>query len=174
MDDVRFPIGPFIPNYNQSIEKRNRLINQLPEIIILLKSILSSMSADQLLVPYRPDGWSAQQIVHHLADNDMNAYLRFKRALTEEEPLAASYREDLFAELHDYKNIPVALSLSLLEALHGRFYILLNELHADDFTRTLTTQVMGTITLDIALQRFIWHNNHHISQIKALITSKGW
>jgi hypothetical protein len=174
MDKLRFPIGHFDPILNPSNKVRKDFINQIPDISVTLRNILKGLNPNQLQIPYRPDGWTIQQIVHHLADNDMNAYLRFKRALTEDEPLGNTYREDLWAELSDYKDVPIENSLLLLEILHNRFLILLHGLNPDEFNRTLRTQVLGKITLDTALQRFVWHNHHHITQIKTLILSKGW
>jgi hypothetical protein len=174
VDKIRFPIGQFEPILNPSFEERINFINQIPDITFTLRNILKDLKPNQLQTPYRPDGWTITQIFHHLADNDMNAYLRFKRALTEYEPLSDSYREDLWAELNDYKDVSIETSLLLLETLHSRFLILINGLKADDFNRRLRTQVLGIITLDTALQRFIWHNRHHISQIKSLIDFKGW
>ncbi|ANY67879.1 metal-dependent hydrolase [Paenibacillus sp. BIHB 4019] len=169
MDHIRFPIGQFKPVINPTDEERVFLINRIPEIIKTLRMILSNMEPAQINIPYRQDGWTVKQIVHHLADNDMNAYLRFKRALTEEGPMANSYREDLWAELSDYKNIPIEDSLLLIEILHKRFLILLNHSTTEDFRRILKTQALGEVTLDIALQRFIWHNEHHIAQIQSSI-----
>ena len=107
--------------------------------------------------------------MHHLADNDMNAYLRFKRALTEDEPQASLYREDRWAELPDYAETSIEISLTLLHALHRRFYALLLGLPAESFGRTLRTEAMGTVSLDIALQRFVWHDRHHKGQIESLV-----
>jgi hypothetical protein len=174
VEKLRFPIGHFEPIPNPSFEERNNFIKQIPNISMTLRSLLKDLKPDQLQIPYRPYGWTIQQIVHHLADNDMNAYLRFKRGLTEVDPLSDSYREDLWAELSDYKDVPIESSILLLEILHSRFLILLNGLNPDDFNRGLRTQLLGKITIDIALQRFVWHNQHHISQIKSLLDSKGW
>lgn len=174
VDNKRFPIGQFIPNHNLSDEERIDLINQIPGITRTLRNIIKNLNSDQLNTPYRINGWTIKQIVHHLADNDMNAYLRFKRALTEEEPVASTYREDLWAELNDYIIMPIENSIRLQELLHERFLMLLNYLSPEDFYRKFNTQVLGLITLDIALQRFIWHNRHHISQIESLIKLKGW
>jgi hypothetical protein len=174
VDKVRYPIGHFVPISNLSVEERNKFIKQISEISQSLRNILKDLNYDQLQTPYRLGGWTSQQVVHHLADNDMNAYIRLKRALTEDEPLSDSYREDLWAELSDYKDVPIETSLSLLEALHSRLIILLYGLNPDDFHRRLKTQVLGVITVDIALQRFVWHNRHHISQINSLKERMGW
>ncbi|GMK41310.1 hypothetical protein PCCS19_43660 [Paenibacillus sp. CCS19] len=104
----------------------------------------------------------------------MNAYLRLKRALTEEQPKASSYREDLFAELNDYSDASIELSIALLEALHNRLVIVLKSLSEDQFQRTLQTGLLGIITIDIAVQRFEWHNRHHMAQIQSLIERMGW
>lgn len=172
--NMQYPIGQFSPRHNITCKERSNLINQISIITNTLKEICKSLDSDQRNTPYRPEGWTINQIIHHLADNDMNAYIRFKRALTEDEPLANSYREDLWAELIDYRDIPIENSIRLLGILHERFIILLKNLSPDDFQRKLRTQVLGLITLDIALQRFIWHNRHHIAQIESIIISKGW
>jgi hypothetical protein len=174
VDKLRYPIGHFVPNPNPSVEERNNCIKQIPDISKSLTDVLKNLDHDQLQTPYRPGGWTIQQVVHHLADNDMNAYLRLKRALTEDEPVANSYREDLFAKLSDYRDVPIQMSFSLLEALHSRLITLLHSLSPEDFSRRFTTQALGLITIDIALQRFVWHNRHHISQIRSLIDSNGW
>ncbi|WP_373232230.1 YfiT family bacillithiol transferase [Cohnella sp.] len=174
MDKIRYPIGQFEPIINPSIEERANFINQIREISKKLRIITKDLKPEQLNIPYRQDGWTIQQIVHHLADNDMNAYLRFKRALTEDEPMSSSYREDLWAELSDYRVVPIEISLLLLDTLHRRFLVLLGGLNPGDFNRKLRTQALGLITIDTALQRFLWHNQHHISQIESLISRKGW
>ncbi|WP_379138353.1 YfiT family bacillithiol transferase [Paenibacillus sp. sgz500958] len=171
LDRLRFPIGHFEPITNPTSEQRTAIIQQISAFAKDLRELVSACSPQQLQTPYRPGGWCIQQIIHHMADNDMNAYIRFKRALTEREPMSGTYREDLWAEMCDYKDAPIELSLTLLEALHGRFLILLQGSKPEDFKRTLRTEVLGTITLEIALQRFIWHNRHHMTQISTLIDS---
>ncbi|AWP26680.1 metal-dependent hydrolase [Paenibacillus vortex V453] len=168
MDAIRYPIGSFTPHEEPTKEERQQFIGQIPAIVPTLRQIIMNLTPSELDASYREGGWSIRQIIHHLADNDMNAYLRFKRALTEDEPMASSYREDLWAELSDYSEVPIENSLTLLETLHFRFLILLKELKPEDFQRTMRTQVLGSITLDIALQRFVWHNRHHIAQITSI------
>ncbi|MNP71499.1 putative metal-dependent hydrolase YfiT [compost metagenome] len=104
----------------------------------------------------------------------MNAYIRLKRALTEEEPQATSYREDLWGELNDYKETPISISISLLESIHYRLIKILEGLKPEDYNRRFSTQVLGLISVDTALQRFIWHNNHHTAQIKELRRRMQW
>ncbi|WP_136604860.1 YfiT family bacillithiol transferase [Paenibacillus dokdonensis] len=171
MNENRFPIGPFEPELHPSAEALGGLIHQIPEITKLLREMISSLPPEQQNIPYRQGGWTIKQVIHHMADNDMNEYIRFKKALTEDGPMAGSYREDLWAELGDYRDLPVESSLLFMEALHQRFVILLKSLDPDDFKKKLSTQVLGQITLETALQRFIWHSRHHIAQIQAFMRS---
>ncbi|XEC97330.1 YfiT family bacillithiol transferase [Paenibacillus tarimensis] len=174
MDSIRYPIGQFKPSLNPSVDARVSRIHEIPEIVKTLRGLIGNLENEQIITSYRDGGWTIGQIVHHMADNDMNAYLRFKRALTEDEPVASSYREDLWAELSDYKDIPIEDSLSLLELLHRRFLILLNSLNPEEYNRKLRTEALGSVTLDIAVQRFVWHNRHHMAQIESLINKMGW
>ncbi|WP_127532177.1 YfiT family bacillithiol transferase [Paenibacillus kobensis] len=174
MDLLRYPLGRFESLVEVTAEERLNFIQQVPELAKQLRAMVSGLSHEQLQTPYRGGGWTIQQVVHHMADNDMNAVHRFKRALTEDAPLASSYREDSWAELDDYLRVPVSVSLSLLEALHCRFYVVLSSMNDNGFGRTLTTQLLGSITLDTALQRFVWHNRHHMAQIQSLIERSGW
>lgn len=172
MDPLRYPIGRFVPVGLLSAEARKDAMNELMDITFHLKRLTKPLNAEQLLTPYREGGWSIQQVIHHMADNDMNAYIRFKRALTEDVPIASSYREELWAELEDYRKIAVDESITLLAILHKRFYILVSSLSDEEFYRMLRTELLGTITLDTALQRFVWHNRHHTAQIEALLHRK--
>ncbi|WP_338043983.1 DinB family protein [Paenibacillus lutrae] len=128
MDRFRYPIGLFEPVPNPTSQQRKKWIEDIAAIPGILRHTVHDLTSEQLLTPYRPGGWTVQQVIHHMADNDMNAFLRFKRALTEDLPAASSYREDLWAELNDY-SAPVETSLVLLESLHSRFAVLLHSLH---------------------------------------------
>ncbi|MFK4475765.1 hypothetical protein ABH897_005559 [Paenibacillus sp. RC73] len=174
MDQIKYPIGQFQPKNNLSNDEIIYLIKQIPELIKRLNTLLIGLEQYQLETPYRPNGWTVKQVIHHLADNDMNAYLRFKRGLTENNPLANTYREDSWGELIDYKKLPVENSLSLIEILHHRFLVLLKELSIEEYKRTIQTEVLGIITLETAIQRFIWHHKHHASQIENLIRREKW
>lgn len=169
MDHFRYPIGQFEPIQNPTPEQRNRWIEDISEIPKILRLTVQNLTLEQLLTQYRPGGWTVQQVVHHMADNDLNAFIRFKRALTEDSPTASSYREDLWAELSDYRT-PVETSLVLLESLHSRFVALLRS----DFQRTFTSPTHGEMSLDVATQRYAWHGRHHIAQIASLKERLGW
>lgn len=174
MDSIRYPIGRFEAVTESTPEQRHSCMERIPELAVQLKELIGGLRAEQLHVPYRPKGWTILQIVHHMADNDMNAYIRLKRALTEPEPAASSYREDLWAELGDYGHVPIEVSLRLMESLHIRLYVVLQHLNERQYKRKFSTQALGLITVDIAVQRFVWHNSHHIAQIRSFLQRKGW
>lgn len=169
LEEVRYPIGRFMGLPCLTESERLERIHEIPRLVPELRGILGPFDHNLLSIPYRQGGWTPTQIVHHLADNDMNAYLRFKRALTEHNPAASSYREDLWGDLHDYHELPIEHSLALLELLHHRFHVLLRGMKPEQFERTLVTEALGQISLDIAVQRFVWHHRHHRAQIHSLI-----
>jgi len=150
MDILRYPIGHFTAVQEPTEEQRKQLIQSIAQMPSKLRQAVEGLELSQLHTPYRPGGWTVQQVVHHLADNDMNAYIRFKRALTEEHPIAGSYREDLWAELYDYKDTPIETSILLLDALLRRFVRLLVNLKATDFQRSFSSPTHGDMTLEVA------------------------
>ncbi|MNI33999.1 putative metal-dependent hydrolase YfiT [compost metagenome] len=169
-----YPTGKFTAEEQSTSAHRTRWIEEIGLIANQLRRTVENLNTEQLLTPYRPGGWNAKQVVHHLADNDMNAYIRFKRALTEEAPTAGSYREELWAELSDYQDTPIEISLLLLDSLHQRFVVLLRSLTPSQFQHTFISPTHGSMTLDIAMQRFAWHGQHHIAQIDSLKERMGW
>ncbi|GAA3404147.1 YfiT family bacillithiol transferase [Paenibacillus hodogayensis] len=173
MDKLRYPLGAFEPVPSPTTEQRAVWREAVTEMAAVLRQTVEPLSREQLLTPYRPGGWTVQQVIHHMADNDMNAFIRFKRALTEDCPAASSYREDLWAELPDYR-LPVEASILLLESVHIRFAAVLRFLQPSDYARAFTSPSHGTMSLDIALQRFVWHDRHHIAQIAALRENMQW
>lgn len=174
MEQWSYPIGRFAAEKHPTARHREQWFEDIAEMPKLLRLTLSSLTTEQLLTPYRPGGWNARQIVHHLADNDMNAYIRFKRGLTEEAPLASSYRQDVWAELSDYQDTPIEVSVTLMEALRHRFVQLLRKLTPEHFQRTVTSPAYGVMTLNEAAQRYAWHGKHHIAQIQSLKERMGW
>jgi hypothetical protein len=169
MESRRYPIGHYAEEPEPTVLSRSQHIQDILNLVPNLRNTIQQLDAGWENTTYRPGGWTVKQIIHHLADNDMNAYLRFKRALTENNPQASSYREDLWGELHDYKELPIEHSLLLLELLHYRFHVLLKGMQPADFQRSLVTGALGSIHLDTALQRFIWHHRHHLAQIHLLM-----
>lgn len=173
MEQLRYPIGRFERIEQPTQANRDKWVTDVAETADLLRITVLNLNQEQRLTPYRPGGWTVQQVVHHMADNDMNAFLRFKRALTEDSPVASSYREDLWAELSDYQ-VPIEVSIQLLESIHNRFVAVLRSLDPSDYKKTFTSPVLGVISLEVALQRFVWHNRHHIAQIASLKERMGW
>ncbi|MUT67755.1 YfiT family bacillithiol transferase [Paenibacillus sp. NEAU-GSW1] len=173
MEDLRYPLGKFEAVANPTSEHRKQWIEEIAQMPEVLRSTIKGLTEEQLNTPYRPGGWTVRQVVHHLADNDMNATLRFKRGLTEDAPTASSYRENLWAELADY-NMPVEHSLHMLEGLRGRLTALFRSLSLSELDKTVVSPSYGTMTLYEALQRFAWHGRHHIAQITSLKKRQGW
>ncbi|MEC0370032.1 putative metal-dependent hydrolase [Paenibacillus chibensis] len=174
MDTLRYPIGSFTAVKEPTEEQRKQFIESIVGLTDKLRKAVEGLGLEQLNTPYRQGGWTLQQVIHHLADAEMNAYIRFKRGLTEEHPIAGTFREELLAELDDYKDTPIETSILLLEALHSRFVILLNRLKPSEFKRVVRSPTYGDMTLNEAVQRFSWHAEHHIAQITSLRDRMGW
>jgi hypothetical protein len=168
MTDLRYPIGKFNFTGNLSTPDRARLIDQIAETPTKLRAAVAGLSAAQLDTPYRPGGWTVRQLVHHVPESHMNAYIRFKLALTEAEPLIKPYREDLWAELPDVRSTPIELSLSLLESLHHRWVIVLAGIESAAWARAFRHPELGVITLDRNLALYAWHGRHHVAHITSL------
>jgi len=178
MADLRYPIGKFewIPpdNDEQVSKRRAHYIDVLSKLPGNLRLAVRGLSAEQLDTPYRPDGWTVRQVVHHVPDSHLNAYIRFKLALTEFEPVIKPYKEDHWATLPDTMSTPVEVSLQLLEALHARWVTLLRDMAPEDFTRTLRHPELGVLSLDRMLAMYAWHSAHHTAHITNLRERMGW
>ncbi|WP_053375452.1 YfiT family bacillithiol transferase [Paenibacillus sp. FJAT-27812] len=169
-----YPIGKFIREEHATEEQRRSWIQEIARFPARLRLTVQNLNEEQLLTPYRPGGWNVKQVVHHLVDNDMNAFIRFKRALTEEAPLAGTYNEKLWAELNDYHETPIDTSLILIDSLHQRFVILLRQLTPDQFQRNFVSPTHGKMNLAAATQIYAWHGRHHAAQIDSLMERMGW
>ncbi|PYR62116.1 MAG: putative metal-dependent hydrolase [Acidobacteria bacterium] len=128
----------------------------------------------QFDTPYRPDGWTVRQVVHHVPDSHLNAYCRFKLALTEDNPRIKPYDEAAWAKLADTERTPVETSLALLDSLHQRWVTLLESMKPEEFARTLQHPEAGEMTLDKVLQLYTWHGRHHVAHITSLRQREGW
>ncbi|MDE3056331.1 MAG: bacillithiol transferase BstA [Bacteroidota bacterium] len=173
-DDLRYPIGKFEPPAHYTPELRRGFIAQIAAVPAELRKAVAGFSATQLDTPYRPEGWTVRQVVHHLPDSHMNSYIRFKLALTEKEPAIKTYEEALWAEFPDAKHGDIAVSLSLLEALHSRWVALLKSMKPEDFSRTWRHPESGVSTLDRAVAHYAWHGRHHVAHITSLRKRTGW
>jgi uncharacterized damage-inducible protein DinB len=171
--DPRYPIGKFRKTEDVTDAQRRASMGAVAEAPSKLKAAVAGLSEEQLDTPYRPGGWTVRQVVHHLPDSHMNAFVRFKLALTENEPTIKPYDEARWAELADAR-APVEPSLILLESLHERWLALLNSLKPADWRRTFRHPERGTMTLGETLELYAWHGRHHVAHITSLRERKGW
>jgi hypothetical protein len=172
--DLRYPIGPFKRTNVLTPAERGSAIEAIAHTAANLREAVRGLAPDQLATPYRPGGWTVRQVVHHLPDSHLNAYTRFKLALTEDQPRVKPYEEARWAELVDAREAKVETSLALLDALHERWVMLLRSLTADDFARKLDHPALGLINLDFLLAMYSWHGRHHVAHITALRERMGW
>jgi hypothetical protein len=172
--DLRYPIGRYQLVEYSSAEKESRLadILFLPR---LLEFSLLNLDEPQLNTPYREEGWTINQVVHHVADSHMNAFIRFKLGLTEENPIIKPYIQQKWAETPDVLNVPVNFSITLIHSLHHRWYELLKSMTDEDWQRTLYhPEQKREITLWEMLLIYAWHGKHHAAHITNLREQKGW
>ncbi len=172
--DPRYPIGKYTPPQEATPALRQQAIDSIAGTPAKLKAALSGLHDAQLDTPYRDGGWTVRQVAHHVPDSHLNAYVRFRLALTENQPTIKPYEEARWAELADAKSAPVAVSLALLEPLHDRWVRLLRSLTASDFARTFVHPEHGVRTLDWMLFLYAWHGRHHTAHITTLRNQKGW
>ena len=174
-DDPRYPVGPFeAPKGPLSEAGRAALIGEIQKAPSLLRAALGGLTAPQADTPYRPGGWTLRQVAHHVPDSHLNAYVRFRLALTEDKPTIKTYAEDRWAELPEAKTAPVELSLDLLEALHRRFVLLLENMSPAEWSRQLTHPDHGLVGLEWMLAMYAWHGRHHTAHITELRKLKNW
>lgn len=173
--DLRYPVGRFEPPAHVTAEQRRAWIAELAAAPAQFRAAVESLNDEQLDTPYRPGGWTVRQVIHHVPDSHMNSYVRFRLALTEENPTIKPYEEARWAELADAKTMPIEVSLMLLEALHARWVRLLEAMAPDDFARTFVHPGMNrTMSLDQNLGLYAWHSRHHLAHIRGLRERMGW
>jgi uncharacterized damage-inducible protein DinB len=172
--DPRYPIGKYEPQSFSDIQRDRWLedIRRLPE---LLEIAILNLDHAQLQTPYREGGWTVQQLVHHVADSHINAYCRFKLGLTESNPTIRPYEEKDWAQLQDVQKVPINVSITLLFALHTRWYEAIRNLQRSDWDRTVFhPEQKKEMTLWTLLGTYAWHGKHHVAHITALRDSRGW
>jgi uncharacterized damage-inducible protein DinB len=172
--DLRYPVGRFRRPESLDEAERRRAIDAIAGTPAKLRAALAGLTDVQLDTPYRPDGWTVRQVVHHVPDSHMNAYVRFKLALTEDEPTIKPYDEARWAELPDTRETPIESSLALLDRLHDRWVRLLRAMSVDDFARRLRHPEMGVQRLDQVLALYDWHGRHHVGHVTSLRERMGW
>lgn len=172
--DLSYPIGRFDFKASVPSEARLGLIEQIAAAPGLLRKAIEGLDEEQLDSPYRPGGWTVRQVIHHLPDSHMNSYVRFRLALTEDEPAIKPYDEAKWAQLHDARTLPPGSSLALLENLHTRWVELLRQMTEADFHRAFRHPEIGLVRLDTNLALYAWHGRHHTAHITGLRQRMGW
>jgi len=172
--DLRYPVGPFEFAGTLSDEQRQDLIDQIAAAPAKMRAAVEGLSDEQLNTPYRPEGWTVRQVVHHVPDSHLNSYIRFKLALTEEHPTIKAYDENVWANLDDARSAPINVSLDLLEALHLRWVLFLRSLKGGDFQRTFNHSEIGSVSVDKNIALYAWHGRHHVAHITSLRERMGW
>lgn len=168
LESLRYPIGRFAPVPVLDGDGRAAAIRAIAALPAELRAVVQGLDEGQLDTPYRPDGWTAPQVVHHVADSHMNSYIRFKLAVTEDRPAVSDYDEDAWATLPDARSGPVADSLDLIQGLHSRWVRFLEALSPDDFRRTFVHPGRGELSVDLYLQLYVWHGRHHTAHISSI------
>jgi uncharacterized damage-inducible protein DinB len=173
-DDARYPTGKFRWEGPATVAQREHRISEIQAAPARLREAVKGLSDERLDTPYREGGWTVRQVVHHLADSHLNAYIRFRLALTEDQPTVKPYDQALWSNLEDARTAPIEPSLTLLESLHTRFIILLRSMKAEDFAKTFYHPEHGPMTLDHNLAMYAWHGRHHVAHITSLAARMGW
>ena len=171
--DLRYPVGTWTPPGDISDVMRQHYIADITAAPGALKGAVAGLSVEQLDTPYRPDGWTVRQVVHHVADSHMTAYSRWKLALTEDNPTIKPFDEAAWARLPD-SNLPIDGSLRIVDAVHHRWLALLHAMGQEQWTRTFNHPERGVVRLDLMLSLYAWHGRHHVAHITELRKRMGW
>ena len=173
--DLRYPIGKVDYSVVATPERRRTWIDDIARGPDALRAAVAGLSDAQLDTPYRPGGWTVRQVVHHVPDSHGNAYIRFKQALTVDDPVIMAYDEAKWAELSDSRDVPIQVSLDLLSALHRQWVPLLRAMPEAAFARGYRhPEYNRRFTLDEVLNLYSWHSRHHVAHITALRAREGW
>jgi|SRR5580700_182359 hypothetical protein len=173
-NDPRYPLGKFSFEGNMTEQQKARCLDDIEQTPARLRAAVSGLNDQQLDTPYRDAGWTVRQVVHHVPDSHMNSYVRFKLALTEDEPTIRPYMENLWAELPEAKSAPIELSLTLLESLHQRWMLALRGIKPEEWKRNLRHPEMGLLSLEKTLALYAWHGRHHVAHVTSLRERMGW
>ena len=173
-EDLRHPIGRFSFQPPSTAEQRRTWIAEVAEAPAQLRAAIAGLNEEQLNTPYREGGWTVRQVIHHVPESHMNAYIRFKLALTENEPTVKPYDESAWAETADVRDTPIEVSLALLENLHKRWVVLLRSMSDADFEKQFRHPELGVVPLEKNLALYAWHGKHHVAHITALRERNAW
>jgi hypothetical protein len=174
MEDLRYPVGKFRFPDSVSASDLARFIDQIADTPARMRAAIVGLGDAQLDTPYRPGGWTVRQLAHHVPDSHINSYVRFRLALTEDQPVIKPYDEARWAELADARTLPVEVSLALLENLHARWVPLLRSLSGPDWNRSFRHPELGLVNLENNAALYAWHGRHHVAHITALRQRMSW
>jgi len=175
MSDVRYPVGPWQPPATISAADRARHIEQIAAAPAAMRKAVAGLSEAQIETPYRDGGWTVREVVHHVPDSHMNAYIRMKFGLTEDKPQVKPYEQADWARTPEMRTTPIAVSLDLLEALHARWVHLMRGMKNEDFARLINhPEWKAPLSLDMVAAHYAWHGRHHVGHITDLRKRKGW
>nr|WP_315191888.1 putative metal-dependent hydrolase [uncultured Flavobacterium sp.] len=175
LEKLKYPIGKFTAPENYSVAYLSERIAEIESFPERLKKEVFQLTPEQLETPYREDGWTIRQVIHHCADSHMNCFIRIKWALTENKPVIKFYHEDLWAELHDNLTMPIEPTLSFLEGLHFRLAYLMKSFSESDLNRSfIHPENNKEYQLKEIIVTYAWHGNHHLAHITELKNRKGW
>jgi hypothetical protein len=172
--DLRYPIGKFEWPASVSPADLRRAIDDIAALPAQLRQSVEGLDDAKLDTPYRPDGWTVRQLVHHVADSHMNSYVRFRLAVTENEPTIKPYDEKAWAKLADSVTGPVGLSLDLVDAMHRRWVLLLESFGPSEWSRSFRHPERGPMRVDVTAALYAWHGRHHVAHVTALRHREGW
>jgi hypothetical protein len=172
--DPRYPLGTFSMPAETTPAVRKAAIDEVAVLPAKIRAAVNGLNDAQLETPYRQGGWTLRQVVHHIADSHVNAYIRLRLALTENEPTIKPYEESVWAKLDDAAHAPIEISLNLLEPLHDRWVRLWRTVTPEQFARPLRHPEHGVKSVDWLLFLYAWHGRHHTAHVTELKKQKGW
>lgn len=172
--DLRYPVGKWTMKGPFTNAQRHEMIASIGATPANFRAAAAGLTEAQISTPYRPSGWTVRQVIHHVADSHMNAYIRFRLGITEAEPTVKPYDEKTWAELFDARTAPVEVSLGLIDGVHKRWVMLLETVREIDFNRNVRHPEHGTMSLDDLMALYEWHGRHHVAHITGLRQRNGW
>jgi hypothetical protein len=174
MSDLRYPIGKFKFEGPLTDTQKAQFLDEIEQAPANLRAAVQGLSAQQLDTPYREGGWTVRQVIHHVPDSHLNSYIRFKLALTEDDPTIKPYMEDRWAQLEEARTAPIDFSLNLLDTLHRRWMLMLRSLRPEDWRKSFRHPDLGLVPLEKNLALYAWHGRHHAAHITSLRERMGW
>ena len=174
MSDLRYPVGKFTYDNPPDETQRKKFIDDIEKAPAALRAAIKGLSPEQIETPYRDGGWTVRQVIHHVPESHMNAYIRFKLALTEDAPTIKPYMEDRWANTQEVHSTPLETSFALMDSLHDRWVRLLRSLKPEEWKRNFHHPEMGNVPLEKNLALYAWHGRHHTAHITELRKRNNW